>query len=264
MMKAKQNRKRKHTLSWVLLIPVCVAVFVAWSFFWWFGIAKPALTSPPEASPEEKKEQRMQEVLAYLEERYGEEFEIASYRGMSYVHDYVQMYAYPKGFSDEAHQFQIQGRLDEDGNMEYTDSYVMVKLTDDYAVYVDQIIDEYFDDYKFFLEFNSEWITSNLPSDTKVEDLFELRANVDYPLPYLDIFFKSSQKENFTDENIMNMCRRLAVWGYRGPIYITWYDDDEYYEKKNNENKMECIGDEDLHWKNHAIFIRNDADIDYR
>ena len=184
---------------------------------------------------------RKEEVLAYLEERYGEEFEIASYRGMSYAYDYVQMYAYPKGYSDEAHQFKIQGRLNGEGKMEYVDSYVMVKLSDDYAACVDEIIDEYFDDYKFYLEFDSEWITSNLPPDTKVEDLFKLSANVDYPLPRLFIYLKSSQKEYFTKNNIMNMCRKLAVWGYRGPINITDYDDDQYYEKKNNENKRECL-----------------------
>jgi len=227
-------------------------------------VVKPALTLTPEATPEEKKEQRKQEVLTYLEERYGEEFEIASYRGMSYAYDYVEMYAYPKGYLDEAHQFQIQGRPDEDGKMEYVDSYVMVKLSDEYEAYVDEIIDEYFDDYKFYLEFDSEWMTSNLPPDTEVEDLFELSANVDYPLPDLAVFMKSSQQEFFTDENIMSMCKKLAKWGYRGPIHIRCYDDDEYYEKKNNENKRECLEGEEFHWKTHVIFINDNKNIDYR
>ncbi|MCM1235649.1 MAG: hypothetical protein NC489_36595 [Ruminococcus flavefaciens] len=235
MMRAQQNRKRKHTLSWVLLIPVCVAVFVAWSFFWWFGIAKPALTSPPEATPEEKKEQRMQEVLAYLEERYGEEFEIASYRGMSYVHDYVQMYAYPKGFSDEAHQFQIQGRLDEDGNMEYTDSYVMVKLTDEYEAYVDPIIGEYFDEYKFYVRFQSEWLTGgNLAPDTKLEDLWELHANEDYPLPRIDIYAYNAEKDR---PHLENMVKEFSVKNVRGVVHLVYsYDGERYQALTDNWN----------------------------
>lgn len=40
--------------------------------------------------------------------------------------------------------------------MEYADSYVMVKLSDEYAACVDKIIDEHFDNYKFYLEFDSE------------------------------------------------------------------------------------------------------------
>ena len=34
-----------------------------------------------------------QDTLNYLEERYGEEFEIESVRGMSYAYDYINMYA---------------------------------------------------------------------------------------------------------------------------------------------------------------------------
>ena len=203
-----------------------------------------------------------QDTLNYLEERYGEEFEIESVRGMSYAYDYINMYAYPKGLQDEAHKFKIQGRFNKEGNLEYCDSYVMVKLTDDYEAYVDEIIDEYFDDYKFYLEFDSEWITSNLPPDTTVEDLFQLRANVDYPLPDLAIFMQSSQKENFTDENIMAMCRKFAKWGYRGTIHIICYDDNRYYEEKNNENKRQCRDGERLHRKSHSIFIRDNENID--
>ncbi len=266
------KQQKKKSILWVMLAIFITAIIAVWGIFIFVYIIKPVQNSWSKAADSEtqesrnhaKEEKRKEEVLAYLEERYGEEFEIASYRGMSYAYDYVQMYAYPKGYSDEAHQFKIQGRLNGEGKMEYVDSYVMVKLSDDYAACVDEIIDEYFDDYKFYLEFDSEWITSNLPPDTKVEDLFKLSANVDYPLPRLFIYLKSSQKEYFTKNNIMNMCRKLAVWGYRGPINITDYDDDQYYEKKNNENKRECLEGEEFHWEYHVIFIKDDENIDYR
>lgn len=258
--------KKVHSKGFKILIICGIAGFVVWILAACWCVHYMSENYKPVSREERKaakEEQRKEEVLAYLEDRYGEEFEIASYRGMSYAYDYVKMYAYPKGYSDEAHRFQIQGRLNEDGEMEYTDSYVMVKLADDYEACVDEVIDEYFDDYKFYLEFNSEWITSNLPPDTKVEDLFELRANVDYPLPRLFVFTKASQKQNFTDENIMDMCKKLAVWGYRGTINITCYDDDRYYERKNNKNKRECLEGEEFHWKYHVIFIKDDKNIDY-
>ena len=129
-----------------------------------------------------------QDTLNYLEERYGEEFEIESVRGMSYAYDYINMYAYPKGLQDEAHKFKIQGRFNKEGNLEYCDSYVMVKLTDDYEAYIDPIIGEYFEEYKFYIEFDSEWLTSNLPADSKLENLWQLHANEDYPLPTIYIY----------------------------------------------------------------------------
>lgn len=263
----KEKKKSRRWLLWgALAIFVLSALVVEGILFYRIKEYRKEASTREElpTREERRKEKRKQEALAYLEERYGEEFEIDSYRGMGYAYDYVQMYAYPKAYHDEAHKFQIQGRINDEGKMEYVDSYVMVKLTDEYASYVDEIIDEYFDDYKFYLEFYSEWMTNELPPDTTVEDLLKLRANVDYPLPDLEIFMKSSQKNQFTDDNIMNMCKKLATWGYRGTIDITCYDDDKYYESKNNENKRECLPGEELHWKYHVIFIKSEKNIDYR
>lgn len=57
-----------------------------------------------------------------------------------------------KALSEKAEQPNEEGKMD-------VDNYVMIRLTDEYASYVDEIIDEYFDDYKFYLEFSSEWMT---------------------------------------------------------------------------------------------------------
>ncbi len=227
-MKEQQNRKSKRKLLWVVLVPILIVISIAWCLFYWFVIVKPALTLTPEVTPEEKKEQRKQEVLTYLEERYGEEFEIASYRGMSYAYDYVEMYAYPKGYSDEAHQFQIQGRLNEDGKMEYVDSYVMVKLTDDYEAYIDPIIGEYFEEYKFYVRFNSEWLTNNLAPDTELEDLWELHANEDYPLPTIYVYVYNADKDK---NHLENMVREFSVKNIRCSGRTVYYYDYERYTK---------------------------------
>ncbi len=259
----REKRKNKLWILWIILAVILLFAFMAWGILIHKVIEYREEAATAEERPT-KEDSRKEEVLAYLEERYGEEFEIASYRGRSYAYDYVHMYAYPKGYEDEAHKFEIQGRINEEGKMEYVDSYVMIRLTDEYASYVDEIIDEYFDDYKFYLEFSSEWMTNELPADTKVEDLLKLRANVDYPLPYLDIFMKSSQRENFIKRNIMNMGESLATWGYRGEINLFYYTDDKYYEKKNNDNKLECLEGEKLYREYHRMFIRNEDTIDYR
>lgn len=259
-MEEQQKKKSKRKL-WIILAIVLIAVAVGWfvAFIYVLKTYKPGTTFNITSG----EEQRRQEALTYLEERYGEEFEIISYRGMGYAYDYVQMYAWPKSNPDDEHQFEIQGRLNKKKKMEYTDTYVMIKLTDEYAACVDEIIDEYFDDYKFYLEFSSEWVTVNLPPDTKVEDLFELRANVDYPLPRLFIFMKSSQGQNFKEENIKAMGGNLQKWGYRGEIYLTCYFDDTYYEKKNNENKRNLLEGERNSYECHWVFIEDNETILY-
>ena len=251
-MEEQQKKKSKRKL-WIILAIVLVVLVVGWfaALFYVFKNYKPRTTS----NITNREDQRKHEALAYLEERYGEEFEIISYRGMGYAYDYVQMYAWPKSNPDDEHQFEIQGRLNKKRKMEYTDTYVMIKLTDEYAACVDEIIDEYFDDYKFYLEFFSEWVTVNLPPDTKVEDLFELRANVDYPWPFLDILLRSSQGQNFKEENIKAMGEHLQKWGFRGEINMLYYLDDTYYDKKNYENRNHLLEGEKFHRKYHRIFV---------
>ncbi len=223
------KKKNKHRRLWVILTIFIVVMMVAWCIVVYSMILKPmqsAISNPVTEDSNTKEEKRKQEVLAYLKERYDEEFEIASYRGMSYAYDYVQMYAYPKGYSDEAHQFQIQGRLNEDKKMEYCDSYVMVKLTDEYEAYIEPIIGEYFDEYKFYIKFNSEWLTSNLPPDTKLEDLWGLHANEDYPLPTIYIYTYNADKDR---NHLENMVREFSVKNVRCSGRTVYYYDYERY-----------------------------------
>ena len=204
-----------------------------------------------------------QDTLNYLEERYGEEFEIESVRGMSYAYDYINMYAYPKGLQDEAHKFKIQGRFNKEGNLEYCDSYVMVKLTDDYEAYIDPIIGEYFEEYKFYIEFDSEWLTSNLPADSKLEDLWQLHANEDYPLPRIFLYLKSNEMERYNNNNnICAMAEQLKKSNIRGLLSVIFYYNDDIYKMRNRENVYESLENSiyDVDGKN--IFIYNDR-IEY-
>ena len=229
-----EKQQKKKRVLWVMLAIFITAIIAVWCIFIFVYIIKPVQNSWSKAADSEtqesrnhaKEEKRKEEVLAYLEERYGEEFEIASYRGMSYAYDYVQMYVYPKGYSDEAHQFKIQGRLNEEGKMEYVDSYVMVKLTDDYEAYIDPIIREYFDEYKFYVRFNSEWLLNNLPPDTKLEDLWELHANEDYPLPDMCIYIYNADKDR---NHLENMVKELSVKNIRCSGSVVYYYDYERY-----------------------------------
>ena len=170
-----------------------------------------------------------QEVQEYLQERYNEEFMVMFNRGMSGAYNYVQLYAYPIAYQDEMHKIEIQGYYNKWGKMDFYDDYVMIKLTEEYEAYIDPIIDEYFDEYKFYMDFNSEWMTNNLPADTKLEDLWELRANEDYPLPDLFVYVSPQQ---YIDKTIVEeLCDDLRVAGLRGCTMIWALQDNERYLK---------------------------------
>ena len=207
-----------------------------------------------------------QDILNYLKERYQEDFTLVenTYRGMGYAYDYVEVHAYPTVHQDEQHKFEVQGRYNEKGEMEYCDGYVMVQLAREYEQRIDEIIDETFDDYKFFLEFHSEWLTNNLPVGTTVDDLKNYRANADYPLPRLAVYMRPSQMEKFNQDSVEEVCSKLAELGYRGIIHVTCYEYDTHYEMKTRENMREAVGGEEDHWKYFVVHVNGDGSIDYR
>lgn len=94
----------------------------------------------------------------------------------------------------------------------------MVKLTDEYEAYIDPIIGEYFDEYKFYMEFDSEWLTSNLPADTELEDLWKLNVNVDYPLPDISIYLPPQG-----EVNIKPLMEKLSEKNFKGSVGIKVY-----------------------------------------
>ncbi len=112
-----EKKKNKLWILWVGLAVFLILIVAIWGILvhQLIEYRKEAATAEERPTQEDR---RKEEVLAYLEERYGEEFEIASYRGRGYAYDYVQMYAYPKGYEDEAHKFEVQGRVNEEGKME--------------------------------------------------------------------------------------------------------------------------------------------------
>ncbi len=157
------------------------------------------------------------DVAKYLEDRYDEEFIVVFNRGMSGAYNYVQLYARP--ITNKTQKIQIQGYYNKKGKLDYYDDYVMIKLTDDYEAYLAPIIDKYFDDYKFYMEFHSEWLTNDLPPDTKLEDLWKLGANVDYPLPTLYIYL--APKQGMSISIFKQLCLELREAGLRGRVK-TW------------------------------------------
>lgn len=183
-----------------------------------------------------------QQALKYMQERYNEEFIVMYNRGMGGAYNYVQLYAYPITHRDEMHKIEIQGYYNKWGKLDFYDDYVMVRLTEEYEAYVAPIIDEYFDEYKFYIDFNAEWLTNNLPTDTQLEDLWELDANADYPLPRVFLYLRSCEEEKYNDSIIQKLSQKLQENNYRGVLSMIIYYDDSFYNKRNRENIYEDIG----------------------
>ena len=200
-----------------------------------------------------------QEMLRYLEERYGEKFVMQSFTGYGYSYsNYAEMKACPEGQEDEEHTFQVQGYYNKDGAMDFYDTYVMVRLLKDYEAYLDPIIGEYFDEYKFYMTVSAEWVTNSLPPDTTLEDLWEMTAGVDYPIPTISIYLPP--KESII--NFEKMVEGLSKKLFRGDIGVKLYNRQERYDKKSRNDWNEKMGEHEG-YKVYSAVIFGDGSIEY-
>lgn len=204
-----------------------------------------------------------QEVTRYLQERYNEEFIVYYERGMGGAYNYVQLYAYPIAQQDDAHEIKIQGYYNKWGKMDFYDDYVMVRLTEEYEAYIDPIIDEYFDEYKFYIDFYSEWLTNNLPTDIQLEDLWSMQANVDYPLPEIFLYLKSSESLNYNQGIRTQVAENLQKNNYRGMLSMTIYYDDAFFVKRNRSNVYKDVGARGDSVKGVSVFIYDNEIKEY-
>ncbi len=225
-MKKNCQRRLIYLLSTVMLLIVCCGC----------GLLEGEAT---------REERRKAEALEYLEERYGEEFEILTYRGMSYAYDYVKMTAHPKTDPDKKHEFIIQGKKGKWGKLEYVDTYAMVKLTEDYEKHLDEVICKYYKEYKFFVKFRSEWLPDNLPATIKFEDLENLKANEDYPLPDIRLFIAPGENREF--EYLEEFVRELSEQGFKCHGNMAYYEEQDIYDGLIDEwnPNVETLEDEE-------------------
>ena len=228
----KQYEKKKMPLSYKILIGLSVLVvcliMLGFMALVIKGINKVRFRNS------EYVQKRMEK---YLEERYDEEFVVKSYHGPGYDYQpYAEMIAYPKE-EGEKYTFQVQGYYNKWNTMDFYDTYVTIKLKDEYEEYLSSIIGQYYDEYKLHLTFYSLWVNNSLPVDTKLEDLWKMSPNVDYPLPVIFIFIPPEE----TDVNFEKLCQALQEGHFRGSLRVKHYKKRENYIKKDEHEWGEGV-----------------------
>lgn len=166
----------------------------------------------------------VEDANKYLEKRYDQKFTVEFNRGMGGAYNYVQLYAYPLGVSDEMHKIEVQGYYNRWKELVFFDDYVQKQLTLDYKNYLSPLIKQYFDTYRFYIQFKSEWITNNLPVDTTLEDLLE--GNVSFNRPRMYLYAKQSEVIDF--DKLEQFAKLLSENDYRGRVTVAFCHDERF------------------------------------
>ncbi len=180
------------------------------------------------------------------------------------MYGYVSMEACPEGKEEPRYTFQVQGYPNKWGGLDYYDTYVMVRLNGEFEEYVGGFVGEYYDEYKLYITYVSEWVTNSLPVDTHLEDLWELRANEDYPLPWLVIYLPPESDES----KIRDMVETLSQNHFKGSVQIAHIPNRKCYDLKERNDwskgyKSYGIYDEREKIRVFYMLVYGENDIEY-
>lgn len=118
--------------------------------------------------PSEKKDK----VLAYLKEKYGEEFVLVSVNESGWGQGHDVIYLYPKNGTEE-HTFAVWGTMRDDGNYAMQDGYFGIIIKDEYEAVLSHFVKEIYNEFKLYTRFGRGIVfPDRLNKATKISDIY--------------------------------------------------------------------------------------------
>ena len=155
------------------------------------------------------------EMLKYLNERYGEEFESEYMAEPSFAYNYYRMTAYPKENKDDT--FEVEAHKYGNSKFHYFDSYYGIKITKEYEEYVRNIINDFFPIFKCYIDFSKDVFPEDFDVKTKLSDLLIYEFKDRSPYPYIDVCIPSNV---YKKNKVSQVINKLAEQKVRGSINI--------------------------------------------
>ncbi|MBS5914248.1 MAG: hypothetical protein E7L01_26920 [Paenibacillus macerans] len=110
-------------------------------------------------------------MLAYLEEKYGEEFSPLSFESSGFAYSYDTLWAYPKNGTKED-RFEVWGSRTEDGSYGMSDGYFGIYIKPKYEEVLSGFVSEIYKDFKLFTGFEEGVMADRLNKNTKIEEIY--------------------------------------------------------------------------------------------
>lgn len=174
------------------------------------------------------------QMMDYLEKRYHEKFVMKSYEHRGNGIKYSEMEVWPEGKEDDRHLFSVFRFRGKDGNIDFNDTYVYVKLRKEFLNYYSLVTDKYFDEYYSDMtgplianERNKE--QKKLKPDITVEELL----TEDYSTQTLVIYLKPDQKPDI--DHMVAFCREMRSKKFLGDVSILITRDEKTFQAVSSE-----------------------------
>ncbi len=172
-------------------------------------------------NPEQKKEK----VLAYLKDKYGEEFILGSMEGSGWGQSYDSFVLHPKR-SDRNDVFTVWGTLKDDGSYAMHDGYFKRLIHDSYKAELDNIVKDIYKDYKLYVDFGEGIFNDKLTKDTKVDEIYDIDDGFTSDIT---ILVKESSLTNIdTAECLKKIAKRMVEKKLIGTVEIYLVFNDKF------------------------------------
>ncbi|MDD4049229.1 MAG: hypothetical protein PHI90_10555 [Clostridia bacterium] len=173
--------------------------------------------------PDEKKEN----ALAYLKEKYDEEFVayFMSQSGWGQGHDVI--YLYPENGDQEKDTFAVWGTIMDDGAYSMSDGYFGVIIRDEYEAVMTSIAKEVYKEFKLYTIFGRGSIfPDRLNKDTKISEIY---SKDDYFSSETIVFVKESSANGIDEaESLKKIAEKMKDEKLVGSVTIYMVFDNKY------------------------------------
>lgn len=163
------------------------------------------------------------QMLAYLEEKYGEKFLPISFESSGFAYSHDTLWVYPEKGSKED-RFEIWGSRDKDGKYVMNDGYFGIYIKPSYEEVMSGFVRGIYKDFKLYTEFGEGVRLDGFNKDTKIEDIYD----IDQSFSSRNIIFvKEDSAMGITDDEAI---RKIAeqMKNHRMPgnirIYVVYND----------------------------------------
>ncbi|GGH11093.1 hypothetical protein [Paenibacillus segetis] len=165
------------------------------------------------------------EMMTYLEAKYGEEFVPMSLSLSNFANSYDSLRAYPKN-GNKGDSFEVWGTRMEDGSYSMSDGYFGIYIKPKYEAVLSGVVRDIYKEFKLFTDFGEGILPDRLNKDTKIEEIYNkdehFRSNT-------ILFVKQESAKGIDDEvSLRTIAEKMLEKKMVGDIDLYVVIDDKY------------------------------------
>ncbi|WP_410771582.1 hypothetical protein [Fontibacillus sp. BL9] len=172
-------------------------------------------------NPEAIKEQ----MLAYLQEKYGDEFAPLTLSPSGLAYSYDTLVAYPKN-GNKGDSFEVWGTRMDDGSYNMSDGYFGIYIKPEYESVLSEIVGGIYKDYKLYTEFGEGVLPDRLNKDTKLEEIY--REDENFSSETVVFVKQSSVEGKNVEEGLLKIAEQMRGKKMVGFVRLFVVYDDKF------------------------------------